>query len=1014
MKIGTKLYSGFAVVILLTAVITILSLFYLDSVNKSIDKISYDRFPKVVWANDITNALRTNTEALQSIALLSDTNAIKEEFDLMALQTPIVTRLMDSLNRTIASEKGKELLKGMADSRNAYLEARQPVIKCINDGNMSEAAVLIATVLKKPSNNYIASVDELIKFQTDMVDEAAVEAGEMYSFSFFILVLIAVIAVIVSIVIALIITRGITGPLNQTVEAANKLAEGDTNVKLETKSKDETAILIQAMNNMANSISSMVGDANRLAEAAIAGKLDIRADASKYSGDYRNLIDSLNGTLDAIIGPLNLAAEFIDRISKGDIPPKVTDDYRGDFNEIKNNLNLLIDSMNGLIHEMISTTKMQVEGDIEAYANEDKFQGFYKDLIAGFNKGMDIHVRNILEILGLLNEYAEGDLSKEMPALPGKQIIATQRVNKLRQNVLNLIEDANALAKATVDGKLDIRADASKHFGDFRRIVDGINGSVDAIVGPLNVAAEYVDRISKGEIPPKITDDYKGDFNEIKNNLNGCIDGLQGLVEGRNVLAEVVVNDFSKKVRGNYLGIYAELANSINGIIDKLRGITALAVAIANGDLSEIETLRNEGKRSEQDELNPSLLTMMETIRELVEEAVYLARAGADGKLEVRGNASKFKGEYINVIEGFNQTLDNVIHPLNEAGEVLSIFASGDLTPRMLGDYKGDLAVYKENINGLGDSLSGVIREVLDAVQATASAAIQISSTSETMAVSAEEQSKQSDEVAGAVEEMARTVTENAMNAGKAAEVAEKNGDIANEGGSVVEQTVAKMRDIAGVVKQSAENIEKLGESSKQIGEIISVIDDIADQTNLLALNAAIEAARAGEQGRGFAVVADEVRKLAERTTEATKQIAGMIKGIQSETELAVAAMNQGTNEVADGISLADKAGDSLKSVVDSSRLVQDMINQIAAASEEQSSTSEQIAKNVGTISHVTNDSARRIQDIAHSSEDLSKLTEQLRTLVSQFKVDAEAGESQDRVSDSYRQLASSKKHLPA
>lgn len=1014
MKIGTKLYSGFAVVILLTVVITFLSLLNLDKVDSSIEKLAYDRFPKTVWVNNIIDSVDDAQFHLKDCIIKKDTANYQELLQDLDIFAVAVNVNIDSLERTIASEEGKALLSKFQDAREAFYADRKDVLEAISKNNFDEAIHLLFSVLEERYQVYLGAAYDMIDFQKRLVVEAAVESGEIQQSSFFILVLIAVIAVIVSIVIALIITRGITGPLNQTVEAANKLAEGDTNVKLETKSKDETAILIQAMNNMANSISSMVGDANRLAEAAIAGKLDIRADATKYSGDYRHLIESLNGTLDAIIGPLNLAAEFIDRISKGDIPPKVTDDYRGDFNEIKNNLNLLIDSMNGLIHEMVSTTNLQVEGDIEAFANEDKFQGAYRELIAGFNKGMDIHVKNLLKILDLLNDYAEGDLSKEMPALPGKQIMATQRVNKLRQNVLNLIEDANALAKATVNGKLDIRADASKHLGDFRRIVDGINGSVDAIVGPLNVAAEYVDRISKGEIPPKITDDYKGDFNEIKNNLNGCIDGLQGLVEGRNVLAEVVVNDFSKKVRGNYLGIYAELANSINGIIDKLRGITALAVAIANGDLSEIETLRKEGKRSEQDELNPSLLTMMETIRELVEEAVYLARAGADGKLEVRGNASKFKGEYVNVIEGFNQTLDNVINPLNEAGEVLSIFASGDLTPRMRGDYKGDLAVYKENINGLGDSLSAVIREVLDAVQATASAAIQISSTSETMAVSAEEQSKQSDEVAGAVEEMARTVTENAMNAGKAAEVAEKNGDIANEGGSVVEQTVAKMRDIAGVVKQSAENIEKLGESSKQIGEIISVIDDIADQTNLLALNAAIEAARAGEQGRGFAVVADEVRKLAERTTEATKQIAGMIKGIQSETELAVAAMNQGTNEVADGISLADKAGDSLKSVVDSSRLVQDMINQIAAASEEQSSTSEQIAKNVGTISHVTNDSARRIQDIAHSSEDLSKLTEQLRTLVSQFKVDAGAGESQDRVSDSYRQLASSKKHLPA
>jgi len=179
-----------------------------------------------------------------------------------------------------------------------------------------------------------------------------------------------------------------------------------------------------------------------------------------------------------------------------------------------------------------------------------------------------------------------------------------------------------------------------------------------------------------------------------------------------------------------------------------------------------------------------------------------------------------------------------------------------------------------------------------------------------------------------------------------------------------------------------------LGDSSKQIGEIISVIDDIADQTNLLALNAAIEAARAGEQGRGFAVVADEVRKLAERTTEATKQIASMIKGIQGETEQAVVAMNQGTHEVQSGIEYADRAGESLNSILSSTQELLDMINQIAAASEEQSATSEQISKNVMSISKVTAESTQRVEDVARTSDELARLTEHLRDLMGNFQVD--------------------------
>ncbi len=385
-----------------------------------------------------------------------------------------------------------------------------------------------------------------------------------------------------------------------------------------------------------------------------------------------------------------------------------------------------------------------------------------------------------------------------------------------------------------------------------------------------------------------------------------------------------------------------------------------------------------------------------------------LAKAAAEGKLDTRADASKHGGDFRAIVNGVNDTLDAVIKPTTEGGEVLAIMATGDLTPRMLGDYLGDHEELKININGLGDSLSDAIKRILESVDTSASAALQISSTSETLAASVEEQSAQADEVASAVEEMSRTITENAMSANRTSQVAERNGTIAKEGGEVVEQTVVKMKDIAKVVKQSSDNIEKLGESSKQIGEIISVIDDIADQTNLLALNAAIEAARAGEQGRGFAVVADEVRKLAERTTEATKQIAKMIKGIQVETQDAVVAMTKGNDEVNAGIALADKAGKALMEIVESSTEVQNMITQIAAASEQQSSTSEQIAKNVGSISQVTAESAKRVQDIAHSSEDLARLTEELKNIVSQFKVDD--GGSSDYGSS--KRLSHGKKHL--
>ncbi|HKK20007.1 MAG TPA: methyl-accepting chemotaxis protein, partial [candidate division Zixibacteria bacterium] len=202
-----------------------------------------------------------------------------------------------------------------------------------------------------------------------------------------------------------------------------------------------------------------------------------------------------------------------------------------------------------------------------------------------------------------------------------------------------------------------------------------------------------------------------------------------------------------------------------------------------------------------------------------------------------------------------------------------------------------------------------------------------------------------------------------------------------------VGDTINGMQRIADVVRISADSIGKLAKSADQIGEIISVIDDIADQTNLLALNAAIEAARAGEQGRGFAVVADEVRKLAERTGKATGEITDMIKGIQGETTEAVQSMESGISEVDNGRQLADSAGGSLTEIVSMSQRVMDMVQQIATATEEQSSAAEQISRNIEHISSVTKETATGAEQSAAAAEELNRQAEGMKQMVAQFKI---------------------------
>jgi methyl-accepting chemotaxis protein len=224
-----------------------------------------------------------------------------------------------------------------------------------------------------------------------------------------------------------------------------------------------------------------------------------------------------------------------------------------------------------------------------------------------------------------------------------------------------------------------------------------------------------------------------------------------------------------------------------------------------------------------------------------------------------------------------------------------------------------------------------------------------------------------------------------------------------------VEETLTKMRAIAESVEGTAKKMAELGKSSDQIGRIAAVIDDIADQTNLLALNAAIEAARAGEQGRGFAVVADEVRKLAERTTTATKEIAQMIKTIQHETKTAVSAMEEGTRQVEDGVKSTARAGDSLKQIIQMAEQVGEMITHIATAATEQSSASEEINNNLEQIAKLVKESAAGAQESARSCQDLSALALDLQSTVGIFKLAESAGSygSPDRPTRT-RQRASS------
>ena len=624
---------------------------------------------------------------------------------------------------------------------------------------------------------------------------------------------------------------------------------------------------------LTRSIEGIRGQAQILTDAVSDGKLGVRADPASVAPEFREVVAGMNRTMDAF-APLQVVIECNARIANADLPDRLANDWKGDFGRVRDAMNGIIDMVNRRSADIRLLIESATNGKLDVRADLTKYPGYNGRMMGGINSLIDALVKPIQLASAYMVRVSKGDIPPKIAdEWKGDFDGLRKSLNTCIEAVNALLADANLVAAATAQGQLDRRGDAARHQGDFRKIVEQMNASIDAISKPVHAAASALERMARGDTPPVLEENYRGDFEQIRQNLNRVI----------------------------------------------------------------------------------SVLTI------LVEEVGVVLNASRQGNLSERANADRTEGVYRKILRGVNETFQGIARPMEETIQVLGELEKRNLVARMTGDFQGDHARLRDNVNSSAQALGNALAQVAGSVEQLSAASSQIAASSRSVADGASQQAASIEETSSSLESMASMAKQAADNAQQANMLARSAKDAAVDGSAAMEQMVGAM----GRIRASAEGTS----------QIIKDINEIAFQTNLLALNAAVEAARAGEAGRGFAVVAEEVRSLALRSKQAANKTEELIR--------------QSVAEASQGEQTSKRVSDKLGEITGSVAKVTDIMSEIAAGASEQAKGIDQVSQAIGLMDKVTQQNAASSEESSAAAAELNSQSTDLHNLLSTFRLGA-------------------------
>jgi methyl-accepting chemotaxis protein len=705
LRIGLRLGIGFAIALLLLIIVAGIGVMRVAELQQDIVGLVKDKNVKAKLGNDVIDNINLVGRAHRNILILKTDEALRTEMDRIVEARKHVTSEFEALDKFSYGEKGKTLFDAAKAARKPFVDASQKLEDHAKTRQWDEAVKFFASEYRPLFNAYAKGVNDFIDYQTELSEKVGADAEALAASSRNVLIALATAGVLIGVVLAVLITRSITGPVNQVVDAAKKMARGDFKFELKSDARDEVGEVVRAVEAVQGAVRRLVDDAGVLSRAAVEGKLATRADASKHEGEYQAVVKGVNDTLDAVIGPLNVAADYVERISQGNTPAQITDNYNGDFNTIKNNLNACIVATN----QQAEAAQLISQGDLTA--------------VVKVRSENDVMAKSLINVIKAIN---------------------------------TLVGDANHLSQATVNGQLDARIDVSRQQGDYRRVVEGLNAVMVAVSTPVQELRDVLGAMEGGDLTLPMKRNYDGTWDELKSAVNNMLKRLSQVVTDVNAGAQALASA-SEEVSATAQSLSQASSEQAAGVEQTSASIEQMTASIAqNTENAKItEGMASKAAQDAADggsSVDATVAAMKQIAKKIgiiddiaaqtnllaLNAAIEAARAGEHGKgfAVVAAEVRKLAERSQVAAQEIGEVASSSVELAEKAGKLLaqmvpSIRKTADLVQEIS-------AASSEQSSGVGQ-INSAVSQLSQTTQQNASSSEELAATSEEMSSQAEQ-----------------------------------------------------------------------------------------------------------------------------------------------------------------------------------------------------------------------------------------------------------------------------------